>query len=528
MDLLCAAGALSRSDDADSDDINSDTDYTAFEPHAMRLIRYQTIEDLETSAGCYKYVKPDDGGFKIEVKTRSTLGKGRRRVYSKAGYATAKDAATVLIAMIDKKREEMETELPEWLMMTPADKVPPPPSTWQWPAEGDTIKVQHDCGCCTPTEVDAVVKGVCSNGWFSAFIHCQGESAGGYIDWFKWNDSDWRYATVLYRNGSELAAPDADALLEQPKKKMRLPNQAAINVANSIDGQGLVGARVVRKFDYFQEGTVVRLDCEGEVKAYDAQTKRLKVKYDGQPMRWAPLSAHRVVQVASSAPSAVEEPEVEFSTDAWEKLVSTPNRQQAGYLLQMLRMTFFGIEQLKAPNGADYKIMEDEKGQPVWVELLQSGQIMRQPVYEHVDGTIFISKTNPSAPTLTDKYKEHAVSTYHMLHLLGASAVYFNHMPKGYKPTVFGLPLKMKFFPDWSVQSHTAQQPLSPKEAVAKLPPVLSQPPAPTPSPRPNLSKSAMSATCTPSTKFCAMNGGSCAKMAPWCRFCPTCGTKQV
>ena len=61
-----------------------------------------------------------------------------------------------------------------------------------------------------------------------------------------------------------------------------------------------------------------------------------------------------------------------------------------------------------------------------------------------------------------------------MLHLLDASAVYF----KGYKPAVVGLPLKMKFFPDWSVQSHTARQPFSRKEAVAKLPPALhDQPP---------------------------------------------------
>ena len=197
MDLLCAAGALSRSEEIDSDDTNSDdAEYTAFDPHAMKLIRYQTIEDLETEMGCYKHVKAHDGSFKIEIKSRFSL-KGRLRVFSKAGFATAKDAATALITMIDKKREKMETELPEWLMMTPADKVPPPPSTWQWPSEGDTIKVQHDCGCCKQTEVDAIVKGVCSNGWFSAIIHCQQESAGGYIDWFKWNDIDWRYATAL-------------------------------------------------------------------------------------------------------------------------------------------------------------------------------------------------------------------------------------------------------------------------------------------------------------------------------------------
>ena len=65
MDLLCAAGALSRNEDTDSD-ANSDVDYTAFEPHAMKLIRYQTIEDLETKTGCYKHVKPHDGSFKID------------------------------------------------------------------------------------------------------------------------------------------------------------------------------------------------------------------------------------------------------------------------------------------------------------------------------------------------------------------------------------------------------------------------------------------------------------------------------
>ena len=519
MDLLCAAGALSLSEDTDSDGTNSDADYAAFEPNAMKLIRYQTIEDLETNAGCYKHVKPYDGSFKIEIETRLNPKRGRRLVFSKGGFATAKDAATALIALIDKKREEMEGELPEWLLMTPADKVPPPPSTWQWPSEGDTLKVEHDCNCCMGTEVDATVRDVCSNGWLSAFIQCRQESAGGYIDWFKWNDTDWRYANALYRNGSELAASDADSLLEQPKKKMRLPK-----LSTAIDGQALVGTRVVRKFAYYQEGgSVVHLECEGEVKAYDAQTKRLKVKYDNHPMRWAPLSEHQVVRAASIPSSPVQEAEVAFSTDAWEKLVSTPNGQRAGRLLQMLRITFSGIEQVHAPSDAAYKVMEDETGQPVWVELLHNGQIMRLPVFEHIDGTIFISKTNPSASNVTDKYKEHAVSTYHMLHLLGASAVYFNHMPKEYKPAVFGLPLKIKF-PDWSVQSHTA---------VAKAPPAPPQPRAPslkaTPSPQPNLSVMPKAATCTSTTtKFCAMNGDSCLKMPLWCRFCRTCGSKQV
>ena len=72
----------------------------------------------------------------------------------------------------------------------------------------------------------------------------------------------------------------------------------------------------------------------------------------------------------------------------------------------------------------------------------------------------------------------------------------------------------------------------SQEEAVAKPPPVPPQPLAPslkaTPSPQPNLSVMPKAATCTPTTKFCAMNGGSCLKMPPWCRFCPTCGSKQV
>ena len=100
-----------------------------------------------------------------------------------------------------------------------------------------------------------------------------------------------------------------------------------------------------------------------------------------------------------------------------------------------------------------------------------------------------------------------------MLHLVGASAVYFNHMPEGYKPAVLGLPLKIK--------SHTA---------VAEAPPAPPQPRAPslkaTLSPQPSLSVMPKAATST--TKFCAMNGGSCLKMPPWCRFCPTCGSKQV
>ena len=178
--------------------------------------------------------------------------------------------------------------------------------------------------------------------------------------------------------------------------------------------------------------------------------------------------------------------------------------------------------------------MEDETGQPVWVELLHSGQIMRLPVFEHADGTIFISKANPSAPNVTDKYKERAVSTYHMLNLLGASAVYFNHMPKGYKPMFLGLPLK--HFAAGSVQPLTVQ-PRSEEQAVDKPPPAPPAPPQPlapplvasrTLPPQPNRSVMPKAATCTPTTKFCAMNGGSCLKMAPWCRFCPTCGSKQV
>ena len=90
-----------------------------------------------------------------------------------------------------------------------------------------------------------------------------------------------------------------------------------------------------------------------------------------------------------------------------------------------------------------------------------------------------------------------------------------------------------------SVQPLTAQ-PLSQEQAVAKSPPAPPQslaPPQPlapslkasqTLPPQPNLSVMPKAATCTPTTKFCAMNGGSCLKMAPWCRFCPTCGSKQV
>mmetsp|Transcript_70284 Transcript_70284/g.156552 ORF Transcript_70284/g.156552 Transcript_70284/m.156552 type:complete len:84 (-) Transcript_70284:300-551(-) len=48
-----------------------------------------------------------------------------------------------------------------------------------------------------------------------------------------------------------------------------------------------------------------------------------------------------------------------------------------------------------------------------------------------------------------------------------------------------------------SQRSHTAQKPLS----------------------QPHLSVMPKAATCTPTTKFCAMNGGSCLKMPPWCRF---------
>jgi len=125
MDILCAAGALSRNEGADSDDANSDADYTAFEPHAMKLIRYQTIDDLKINTECYKHIKPYDGSFKIEIKTHLTLKKGRLLVFSKGGFATAKDAATALIALIDKKREEMEGELPEWLL------IPLPPSVFR-------------------------------------------------------------------------------------------------------------------------------------------------------------------------------------------------------------------------------------------------------------------------------------------------------------------------------------------------------------------------------------------------------------
>ena len=90
--------------------------------------------------------------------------------------------------------------------------------------------------------------------------------------------------------------------------------------------------------------------------------------------------------------------------------MSTPNGQQAGRLLQMLRITFSGIEQVQAPSDAAYKVMEDETGQPVWVELLHNTQIMRLPVFEHADGTIFISKTNPSAHIGDDSFPSSATA----------------------------------------------------------------------------------------------------------------------
>ena len=528
MDFLCAASELCRRDDRDTND-NSDAEDDAFTPYAADLLRYQSIDDLQIRAGHYKFVKPHDGAFKVEVNSRKL--KERVRPFTMVGFNTAKDAASALIDMIDKKRDEMEKACPPDLMMTPKTKVPPPPSTWRWPCEGDTLKVLYERDSGITAEVDATVTGVCTNGWFSAFIRCDKKS-GGYIDWFKWNDTDWRYADARYRHAPELAAGDADALLELPrKKKMRLLAAKA-----NIDEQTL----------------------------------------DGPPSK-----------------SLVKESTVVFSTDAWEKLVSTPNGQQAGRLLQMLRITFSGIEQVQAPSDAAYRVMEDETGQPVWVELLRSGQIICLPVFEHVDGTIFISKTNPSASNVTDNYKEHAVSTYHMLHLLGASAVYFNHMPKEYKPAVLGLPLKVKF-PDWSVQSLTAVAKAPPAPPQYRAPIAVDHPPfkfdgfsgdgskvfhvcacgfrtagtdaksvpsvltsavrahekknkqhlewvqkqasqaqsqpslKATPSPQPNLSVMPKAATCTPTTKFCAMNGDSCLKMPPWCRFCPTCGSKQV